>query len=465
MNYKLYEILKNKIIKEYVFTILTINIFFFSISPKINYYFILFTLFLFLLFLFFLYFFFRSQKTLIPDFSKIFFIKNYIIAIFALLFLYLINLSKMHYTPYSCKIINLNIICDYYILFYFLFFIIIFFFFLQIKLPDIKKIFIRFGLFFFIISLFNLIIFYLKYFDIIDINFLITFQGDYNFYWQFLPFALEGLRSIEIIPFILGYVSAISLFKLGNKKYEKYIYLFFISIFLTYSKNAWFVTFIITFALLVWNKKNLNIIKNNFILLIIVILLISTFQSILIKKFHTNIIPYTLHKLLPSSFNKEKIFSEKYYNDFGKIYGKDSLSSSKEYLNYLFDSTPARLNIYKNIIQEILNRPFLGHGLNAYFDLKINSIKKLITDNFESYYLTILVEVGFIGFFIYLYLIVYTFKQIKKDKEFCFTVIITFLLLSLFYSYQRNIFIFYLFAYIFSNIIKVPKETRLNSKS
>jgi O-antigen ligase len=247
-----------------------------------------------------------------------------------------------------------------------------------------------------------------------------------------LPFAFQGLRNFEVFPFILAYVSAISLFKSKDKNYLKYIYLFFISIFLTFSKNAWISTIIITFITLGWEKKNLNIIKNCVFGTIIVILLIFTFQKLVIKKFHTNILAYSIYKILPTFSYKKKLFSSEYYNDFKNIYGIQNFEKAEDHLSYLFDSSPTRIIIYQKTIEEIFKNPLLGQGLNAHIEIKNITENNVYTDNYESQILTILIETGFVGFFIYLYIFIFSFIKIKKYKEFYITLNGAILILAIF---------------------------------
>jgi hypothetical protein len=458
--------IKKETLETHIYTILIMSIFIISLSGKMNSYFIYFFIFLNLLSIFFLYLFLRTHKSFIPDFQKLISIKEYIAAMSALTFLYIINIKNFIYIPYSCNYLIQYLNCEYYIFIFIFIFIILLFFFLQIRFTDIRKVFIKFGLICFFISLLNLIIFYLKDLNILNIPFIIGFEGDYNFYWQFLPFAFQGLRNFEVFPFILAYISAISLFKSKDKNYLKYIYLFFISIFLTFSKNAWISTIVITFITLAWEKKNLNIIKNCFFGVIIVILFIFIFQKLVIKKFHTNIIAYSIFKILPDSyFYKNKLFSNEYYDDFKKNYGLQSFETAEDHLDYLFNSSPSRMLIYTKTIEEIFKNPLLGQGLNAYIEIKNINGKSNYTDNYESQILTILIETGFVGFFFYLYIFIFSVIKIKQNKEFYITLLIGILCLSVFNSYQRNIFIYFLLAFIFASIIKTSEIESFNNKS
>jgi hypothetical protein len=458
--------IKKETLETHIYTILIMSIFIISLSGKMNSYFIYFFIFLNLLSIFFLYLFLRTHKSFIPDFQKLISIKEYIAAMSALTFLYTINIKDFIYIPYSCKYLIQYFNCKYYIFIFIFSFILFFFFFLQIRFTDIRKVFIKFGLICFFISLLNLIIFYLKDLNILNIPFIIGFDGDYNFYWQFLPFAFQGLRNFEVIPFILAYISAISLFKSKDKNYLKYIYLFFISIFLTFSKNAWVATIVITFITLSWEKKNLHIIKNCVFGTLIVVLLIFTFQKLVIKKFHTNILSYSIYKMLPANSYKKNLFSNEYYDDFKKMFGgTGSFENPEVYIDYLFDSTEPRFLIYTKTIEEIFKNPLLGQGLNAHIEIKNINGKSNYTDNYESQILTIFIETGFLGFFIYLYIFIFSFVKIKQNKEFYITLLIGILILSVFNSYQRNILIYFLLAFIFANIIKTSEIESFNNKS
>jgi O-antigen ligase len=264
----------------------------------------------------------------------------------------------------------------------------------------------------------------------------------------------------------LAFISSISLFKSLDRKYEIYIYLFFTSIFLTFSKNAWIATIFITLITLIGNKKNRKIIRNCIILTTIVIILISIFQKILLKQFYTNIISYTFIKILPTPvIDKTNLFDQDYYDNFNKIYGIGNFEKPGEHLDYLFNSNQSRFLIYKNTVKYIFEKPILGHGLNSHIEMKNIFKNKILTDNYESQFLTVLMEIGLVGFFIYSYIFVYSIKKIKIMKEFYITLIVGILSLLLFNSFQRNLFIFYLLAFIFSNIISTSKINRFNNKS
>jgi hypothetical protein len=207
-------------------------------------------------------------------------------------------------------------------------------------------------------------------------------------------------------------------------------------------------------------------VKNCFLSLIIVILLISVTQILIYKKFYTNIIPYSLYKIVPLNFIKKYLFNDDYYKGFENRFGNaDKFNNSQEYLDYLFNSSPSRLSTYLTATKEIFKKPLLGHGYNTYLEFENFFGDTVLSDNYESHLLTILIEIGFVGFFFYLYIFIHLFIRIEVNKEFYVTLLIGILMLGLFNSYQRNIFLFYLLAFIFSNIIENSKKKILNNKA
>jgi hypothetical protein len=83
------------------------------------------------------------------------------------------------------------------------------FYFNKLKIDHIK-VFIWIGLIIIIISIINLIIYYSLYLGVIKKNYLsiiFPFKGDYSFYFQLLPFAIDGKRNTEILFFALPYAS------------------------------------------------------------------------------------------------------------------------------------------------------------------------------------------------------------------------------------------------------------------
>ena len=170
-------------------------------------------------------------------------------------------------------------------------------------------------------------------------------------------------------------------------------------------------------------------------------------------KSHTNILDYTIFKLVSPFIKKFHVFEDQYYEDMSfKFYGKID-EKIRDDINFLFDSSSDRLLTYKLTIKEILKNPILGSGLNHYIEIEdVNNNKKILY-NYESHLLTILIEVGLLGILIYAYLFAFTFTKIKNNKFYLLSIY-SMLILSIFNSYQKNLIIFFLIGLIFSSIIK-----------
>ena len=115
-------------------------------------------------------------------------------------------------------------------------------------------------------------------------------------YFQFLPFAVNGKRNFEILPFLIGYILTLGIYK------NKFILInttFFIACFLTYSKNLWIaIIFINIISFFLYNK--INILKFFIFKIIILLLTIISLNFIFEtfdKKCNPNIKDYTIVKI------------------------------------------------------------------------------------------------------------------------------------------------------------------------
>jgi hypothetical protein len=458
--------LKKKNYKQGLLILIITNVFLLSIFIRFNSTISKFLILIFLMLIFVAFFLFKKEINT----RNIKSLKHIIMPIGLLIILYSLNVKNMFETPATCLALNqlhftnkdiMKWLCQNYIVYMLIFFVIVFILFSLIKKYDIRIIFLNFGLIIFIIAVIQLINSYLIFFKIYNYNYLeFIFGGDYIFYWQFLPFALPGSRHYEIIPFILSFIASLSLLTKNSNKYKKYVYIFFVSSLLTYSRNAWVVIIFITFFLILFDQKKLNIIKNCYILLAIIIITISQLQKVTDKfyknesyKIHTNILNYTIFKLASPFIKKFYVFEDEYYKNISlKFYGQID-ERIKDDMNFLFDSSSDRLLTYKLTIKEILKNPILGSGLNHYVEIEdVNNNKKILY-NYESHLLTILIEVGLLGLLIYAYLFVFTFTKIKNNKFYLLSIY-SMLILSIFNSYQKNLIIYFLIALIFSCIIK-----------
>jgi hypothetical protein len=386
-----------------------------------------------------------------------------------LIFLYA---RKIHYSEHlnqtlTCKKINLifsNFLdCSYTIFFCLIIFVFFFllFYFNKFKI-NLIKVFSYLGLILAIIAFYNIIFYYLNYFDIVKNNYLfniIPFRGNYSFYFQFLPFAIDGKRNDEILIFSLAYICYFYFYINREKdKSPYYIYLFFIICFLTYSKNIWIEVILITFCLFIYfPQKKFEIIKifGKSIIFLILTLLIINFIQVKIdtftlkgenpKKHYISLINYTLIKFnFKFSHEKKKIIT----SDLDK----DKLRNLKNNFmdeNYYFNSTPERIIIYKNIINKLnINNFFLGNGLNSInFEIvNLDNKKKIFKIvNSESGLLQILFEIGLVGLFFYLFIIFNLMKLITAEGK---VIFLSLLFLTIFNSYQESIFYFILLGSI-----------------
>lgn len=394
--------------------------------------------------------------------------------IIILLYLPKIKYSRHLNESISCKQINSIIIkfdCSYshfYLLMIAILFFLLFYF-NKLKI-DLIKVFIWLGLGLIIVSLVNLINFYLISLGIVKINYLsniFPFRGNYNFYFQFLPFAIDGKRSSEIILFSLSYI-AILLFLIKKEQSElNYLsYLIFTASFLTYSKNIWLSLILSLLLIFFFYKKKIFILKifyKSIILVCVSILIINfiqfkidlhTLNSKNPSKHYTSLINYTAIKFgYRFDFEKNKVIGIDYLNIISS--GSKNIEENKKYLdktlniNYLFDSTPERKIIYKTIINKLnINNFFFGNGLNS-IDFKVITEKKTLHIlNAESQILQILFEIGFIGLLICMIIIILILKILDFNSKFIF---FTLLSLCIFNSYQENLLFWILFGSIIGN--------------
>lgn len=409
---------------------------------------------------------------------------KYILLFFIIIIL--LYLAKINYSQYlnqsiTCKQINSIIIkldCSY-SYFYLLMLAILFFllfYFNKLKI-DLIKVFICLGLVNIILSLVNLINFYLISLGIVKINYLsniFPFRGNYNFYFQFLPFAIEGKRSDEIIFFSLSYITILIFLTRDEKSKLNYLpYLIFTASFLTYSKIIWVNLILSLLLIFFFSKKKLFILKifyKSIILTCISILIINfiqfkidlhTLNSKSPYKHYTSIVNYTAIK-----------FGYKFDNEKNKVIGLDYLDRLLENqsidiqegakylnknldLNYLYNSTPERKLIYKTIINELnINNIFFGNGLNS-INLKVTQEKKIFYIlNSESQVLQILFEIGFVGLLICMIIIILILKILDFNSKFIFLILLS---LCIFNSYQENI----LFWILFGSIIGTGARNKL----
>jgi hypothetical protein len=392
--------------------------------------------------------------------------RKLLLSFFALIILYIVNYFLINSETVSNSILlnflfSNNNIGNFFFRNFNIFFLIIFIFniFLicQLKIPekDIFIILLQFSLFFLILAVFQNIIFFS------DIgNQVSKYITDTNncIYFQFLPFGISGKRNYEIIPFIIGYVLTIGLYK------NKYIFLnllFFSACFFTYSKNLWVTLAIINvISFFIFDKiKFLKLIFLKLLILIISILLLT--KAISLKdNCNPQIASYTAVKII-SLFNiieNEKLTLVK-ENQIKNLKAFNNYFIDKDYsdeefivaINYLLDSTVPRKEIYKESLKKISEKKMFGYGPNNYV-LKSNN-----SNNSESEFLKILLDLGVIGIIVWIYLFVQLLKECKS--KWSFLILFSIISLSLF-----NIYSWFLPIYFILTCV-IFFETNVRSKS
>lgn len=319
-----------------------------------------------------------------------------------------------------------------YIIFFLLVFIVNIFLVKQLKIQE-KQIFfilLSFSIFFLTISILQNIIHFSK------INNLSKYITDMDncTYFQFLPFAVNGKRNFEILPFLIGYILTLGIYK------NKFILInttFFIACFLTYSKNLWIaIIFINIISFFLYNK--INILKFFIFKIIILLLTIISLNFIFEtfdKKCNPNIKDYTIVKIFSligisqiESINTIKTDSLKKMSSFRLKVITDNEDEFLKRVDYLLDSTAPRMEIYKESVKKISKKILLGYGSNN-FKLSSNN-----SSNSESEPLKILLDLGVIGLLVWIYLYFQLLKSCKT--KWSLLLILSILSLSAFNIYS-----------------------------
>lgn len=319
-----------------------------------------------------------------------------------------------------------------YIIFFLLVFIVNIFLVKQLKIQE-KQIFfilLSFSIFFLTISILQNIIHFSK------INNLSKYITDMDncTYFQFLPFAVNGKRNFEILPFLIGYILTLGIYK------NKFILInttFFIACFLTYSKNLWIaIIFINIISFFLYNK--INILKFFIFKIIILLLTIISLNFIFEtfdKKCNPNIKDYTIIKIFSligisqiESINTIKTDSLKKMSSFRLKVITDNEDEFLKRVDYLLDSTAPRMEIYKESVKKISKKILLGYGSNN-FKLSSNN-----SSNSESEPLKILLDLGVIGLLVWIYLYFQLLKSCKT--KWSLLLILSILSLSAFNIYS-----------------------------
>jgi hypothetical protein len=414
----------------------------------------------------------------------------------------LANINFIKNNFYLLKIIEILAINNIAIMMLISFFIFIIFKIFDNKI-DIFIVFIYSGLIVSFFTLVNLMITTYLIENNIGQSYLEYYGADQYLYFQFVPFGATGFRNIEIFPMLIGYIC--SMYLTVENKGDKFLiitYFLMFSLFLTYSRLAWFVAFVSLLYLFLRfnNLLTAKIILKKFIALIILIVIFSTLWSNFYNshKLKTNIIYYSLMKLstlidndqLVNYFNKKnqsllihfnvnnyKINNnDEYFNiDYkpfinglnqevktreeaiaanNKIRAKHKLETMNR-INFHLNSNIERKEIYKQSIDLIKKKPLLGYGQLNFAFLNKSEFKdsiKINKGNAESQFLQLLLENGLFGFFAYflIYLSIYLSGLNRKGKYL--------LLFSFTYSFFLVVQVYYFFWIMLFSSLAYKKQ-------
>ena len=336
---------------------------------------------------------------------------------------------------------------------------------------DIFKVFIYSGLIVSFFTLVNLIITTYLIENGIGKSYLKYYGANQFIYFQFVPFGKMGFRNIEVFPMLIGYICSIYLAieSRGNKFLFISCFLM-ISLFLTFSRLAWFAAFVsLLYLILKFNYlQTYKIILIKFTTLIISIVIISSIWSYSPNNTpKVNIIYYSLMKLSTLINNQQLIDFFNTKNDSLLIYydtGYDKVDgklSNKDYfklinrLNFYLNSNVERKDIYLQSIELIKKKKLLGYGQLNFAYLNKSKYKQQIMinrGNAESQFLQLLLENGIFGFFAYflIYLSIYLSGLNRKGKYL--------LLISFTYSFFLVTQVYYFFWIILLSSLAYKKQ-------
>ena len=326
-------------------------------------------------------------------------------------------------------------------------------------------------------------------------------------YFQLLPFYSAGYRNVEIFPIILGFVSSIYLMIREPKK-RKYLFttcFIGLCLFLTFSRVAWIISFILIIYFFTIQKK--IIMKYFFyqVLIFLVFTLIFTYiwnysDLIFINDKsdpnhiqRTNFFLYTMMKItslintdLSNYFNYLNKDAWYYYNISNDVFSngyidKNSLEKIAENSsdNYVFykeyvetymqqhlNSVPSRLEIYSNAIGLIKEKFIFGYSANKFsFGLLNSDINATINNpvftsgNAESNFLQMFVEHGFVGFSTKLLLFYFLIKcSYENEDTFNIGILVMLIVFSLFVTLSFYFFYWISLSIVFSRIISFKNK-------
>ncbi len=415
----------------------------------------------------------ESIKKIFVEQQKVLMVIILLILLYAISYFFISIENKSNSTILNFIFVNEilnNIIFKNYIIFFLLAFIFNIFLAKQLNFNqnEIFSILLKFSIFFLLFAVIQNIIFF---FNLKDISKYLTNIAN-CYYFQFLPFGLSGKRNYEILPFVIGYALTLGIYK---NKFTFINIIFFVACFLTYSKNLW-VALIILNLIASFLYDKIKVLKFLFIKItvtvIIILFLNATFN--IVKSCNPSIKDYTIIKLLSlininnHSENLTKIKRKSLENmkSFEAYFSKESSDNKTkkeessdnktkfiDNVEYLLDSTPPRLDIYKESLKKISEKKFFGYGHNNYI-LKSNN-----SSNSESELFKILLDIGIIGFLLWSYLIIQLLCYCKS--KWSLLILSSILSLSLFNIYSWFLPIYFILPFIISFEKRVPSKSIL----
>jgi O-antigen ligase len=258
------------------------------------------------------------------------------------------------------------------------------------------------------------------------------------------------------------YISAISsiglLFLIHNnlKKWWDYLaaIILAITIILLSSKNIIVITILLsTLSFIVFKKKQ----KHAYTLLAITILILAAFSSKILSRFQTE----------ANAFNEEIIFS----NGIKNVSITEALYQDQFSNNNYFSGTSLR--IYQaRLLSEFIQEDHIfwtGYGINASQNkIKDKQIERGYVDyfgtlNFHNQYIQNFAEIGFIGFLLFIVIILNSIYVAIKNKDFnflCYALLIGSLCITeSIFARQRGVAIFIIFYCIYHHQNKKEHTT------
>ena len=401
--------------------------------------------------------------------------------LFFLLYFIYSNTNVYELNKQSCQ--NLPIIvCKNWSSFFFIYFFSLFLIFKEFNNINFSKIIINTGLLFSILGFI--------YFLFLILQSQLDLEKYYNFtdklgvgpemiriFPHFSVTYTESSRNYEIFPILIAKLFIIyEIIKSENKKIKlKNLLIFsFLSIFIffSYSRLIWIMEGIMILSIIFFYKKKLLILKLSVINIFIILIFTSFFTYIYNfsktlnwesnQNIRTNIAYYTLGRVstlfsnnLSNYFHKKNEKAWFYYapeeikldianNNFASEKNKNEIFENqiKDFMSSSFNSNEQRKSIYTEGIKKFFEKP-LGYGVMSV---------PVRGSNAESGILQVALEVGVIGLFLFLIILIYPLKIILRSKN-IFNLILFSFCLVIIISQIFTVYLWYNFLWFYLSLI------------